>query len=114
LQDKVSPKMADDYRGAIFAAQAGIDSKDDMLSFTRKFFQSHNLQMPFVPDPTGQFTKEVEADRTLGEKLGVQHTPTIIVCTQHDWVHVTDVSLLYQTIDQALAEPGGPARKAAH
>ena len=114
LQDKVSPKTADDYRGAVFAAQAGIASKDDMLSFTRKFFQSHNLQMPFVADPTGQFTKEVEADRTLGEKLGVAHTPTIIVCTQRDWVHVTQVDLLYQTIDQALAEPGGPAKKAAH
>ena len=31
LQDKVSPKTADDYRGAVFAAQAGIASKDDML-----------------------------------------------------------------------------------
>ena len=116
LQDKVSPKTADDYRGAVFAAQAGIASKDDMLSFTRKFFQSHGLQMPFVSDPTGQLTKEVEADRTLGDKLGVQHTPTIVVCTQRGWVHVTDVSLLYQTIDQALAEPGSgaPAKKAAH
>jgi protein-disulfide isomerase len=114
LQDKVNPKVADDYRGAVFAAQAGIASKDDMLNFTRKFFQSHNLQMPFVADPTGQLKKEVVADRTLGEKLGVQHTPTIIVCTQRDWVHVTDVSLLYQTIDQALAEPSVPAKKAAH
>src|ERR1039457_4214046 len=44
LQDKVSPKTAEDYRGAIFAAQIGISSKDDMLNFTRRFFQSHGLQ----------------------------------------------------------------------
>ena len=106
LQDKVSDKTATDYRGAVFAAQTGISSKDDMLAFTRKFFQSHGLQIPFVADPTGQLTKEVTADRDLGLKLGVQHTPTIIVCNQHEWVHVTDVSLLYQTIDQVEADAG--------
>ena len=58
LQDKVSLKMADEYRGAVFAAQAGIASKDDMLSFTRQFFQTHGLQMPFVPDPTGQLPRK--------------------------------------------------------
>jgi len=57
LQDKVSPKTADEYRGAVFAAQTGIASKDDMLNFTRRFFQTHGLQLPFVPDPTGQFKK---------------------------------------------------------
>jgi hypothetical protein len=115
LQDKVSPKTGDEYRGAVFAAQTGIASKDDMLNFTRKFFQSHGLQLPFVPDPTGQFKKEVEADRTLGDKLGVAYTPSIIVCTQKEWVHVTDVSLLYQTIDELKAKVGAeaPAKKAA-
>ncbi len=115
LQDKVSPKTGDEYRGAVFAAQTGIASKDDMLNFTRKFFQSHGLQLPFVPDPTGQFKKEVEADRTLGDKLGVQYTPSIIVCTQKEWVHVTDISLLYQTIDELKAKVGAeaPAKKAA-
>jgi len=116
LQDKVSLKVADEYRGAVFAAQAGISSKDDMLSFTRRFFQTHGLQLPFVPDPTGQFAREVNVDKALGEKLGVYYTPCIIVCTQHEWVHVTDVSLLYQTIDELEARAGaaGPVKKAAH
>ena len=116
LQDKVSPKTGDEYRGAVFAAQTGIASKDDMLNFTRRFFQTHGLQLPFVPDPTGQFKKEVEADRTLGERLGVQYTPAIIVCTQHEWVHVTDISLLYQTIDELEAKVAAeaPVRKPVH
>lgn len=114
LQDKVSPKTADEYRGAVFAAQLGINSKDDMLSFTRRFFQSHGLQMPFVADPSGLITKEVEADRALGVKMGLAHTPTIIVCSQREWVHVTDVSLLYQTIDEVEAKAGPmPPVKAA-
>jgi hypothetical protein len=113
LQDKVSPKVGDEYRGAIFAAQMGINSRDDMTSFTRRFFASHNLQVPFVPDPSGQLMKEVQADKAIGTKMGLQHTPTIIVCSAREWVHVTDVSLLYQTIDEveAKAGPATPAVK---
>lgn len=115
LQDKVSPKMADDYRGAVFASQNAIASKDDLLNFTRRFFQQHGVQMPFVPDPAGVLAKEVQADHSLGEKMGLQHTPTIFVCTQKEWVQVTDVSQLYQTIDQMMAQAGsgGPAAKPA-
>jgi protein-disulfide isomerase len=109
LQDKVSPKVADEYRGAVFAAQLSINSKDDMLAFTRRFFQQHNLQMPFVPDPTGQLANEVKADRAVGEKMGLQHTPTIVVCSAHEWVQVTDVSNLYQVIEQVQAQAGSGA-----
>ena len=109
LQDKVSPKTADDYRAAVFASQNAIASKDDLLNFTRRFFQQHGQQMPFVPDPAGVLLKEVQADHSLGEKMGLQHTPTIFVCTQRNWVQVTDVSQLYQTIDQMMAEAGPSA-----
>jgi protein-disulfide isomerase len=106
LQDKVSAKTADEYRGAVFAAQAGIESKDELQSFTRRWFGSHGLQMPFVADPTGQFTKEVLADKAEGDRMGLTHTPTIIVCSQREWVHVTDISQLYQTIDEVEAKAG--------
>ena len=119
LQDKVSPKAADEYRGAVFAAQSGIASKDDMVSFTQKYFRAHGISVPFVVDPTGALKKEVEADRTLGEKLGVQYTPSIVVCTQKEWVHVTDIDYLYSTIDElekkVAAEPAAkaPVKKVA-
>jgi hypothetical protein len=68
-----------------------------------------------VPDPTGQFTREVNADKAMGERLAVYYTPCIIVCTQKEWVHVTDVSLLYQTIDALEASAGAapPVKTAA-
>jgi protein-disulfide isomerase len=109
LQHKISIKVADEYRGAVFAGQGGIANKDDMLNFTRHYFQTHGLQMPFVPDPTGQFTKEVNADKAMGERLAVYYTPCIIVCTQREWVHVTDVSRLYETIDALEARAGSAA-----
>ena len=43
------------------------------------------------------------ADRDLGEKLGLNETPTIIVVTPKGWIQVKDVSDLYQAIDQAEA-----------
>lgn len=115
LEDKVSPKVANEYRGAAFAGQSGITNKDDALAFTRRFFQSHGLQMPFVVDPTGELMKQVQADKALGQRVGVNQTPTIIVCSQHQWIHVTDVNLLYQAIDEVMAHagPAAPARTTA-
>lgn len=99
MQDKISPKIADEYRSAVFAAQTSIASKDDMLNFTRRFFQSHGGQMPFVVDPTGQFRREVMEDKALGEKMGLVQTPTLFICTAQSWVQVTEPTQLYQTIE---------------
>ncbi|WP_188759957.1 DsbA family protein [Edaphobacter acidisoli] len=104
IQDKINPKSAEDFRGAVFANQTAIASKEDLENFTRSYFQKHGWQMPFVMDPTGQFKREVITDRSLGERVGLSHTPSIFVVTAHHWTQVTDVSLLYQTIDTALAE----------
>ncbi len=104
IQDKISPEAAEAYRGAVFANQSAIASKEDLQNFTQKYFQQHGRTMPFVIDPTGEFTKEVQADYALGEKIGLTQTPTIFVATPKNWVQVTDVNQLYATIDAALAE----------
>jgi protein-disulfide isomerase len=106
IQDKISPKVADEYRGAVFAAQTGIANRDDLLRFTQHFFQTHGGQMPFVVDPTGDLAKEVKADRALGDKVGLNQTPTIFVCTAQSWVQVTNPDLLFQTIEAAEAKAG--------
>ena len=58
LQDKVSPEMAEQFRRDVFAAQLSIASKDDLQNFTRKWFQQHGQQMPFVMDPSGRLIAE--------------------------------------------------------
>jgi len=109
LQDKVSPLLAETFRRDIFANQPYIASKDDLAAFTRRWFQSHGLTMPFVMDASGACRNEVKADRALGDRLGVHGTPCIFVVTQQRWVQVADVGQLYHTIDQALAQTAGPA-----
>jgi hypothetical protein len=111
LQDKVSPDLAEEYRLAVFAAQMSINSKDDLQNFTRSWFQKHGKPMPFALGPDSLFGLEVQADYRLGERMGVQHTPTIIVIAPHGWVQVVDVSQLYTVIDQALAQTSGVPAK---
>jgi protein-disulfide isomerase len=104
LQDKVSPATAEEFRGAVFAAQNAIASKEDLANFTRRFFQSHKLNQPFVIDPVGLFAAEVNSDYTLGERIGITQTPTIWVVSQKTWVQVTDINQLYATIDNVESQ----------
>ena len=103
LQDKVSPELATEYRREVFASQFKIASQDDLNRFTQEFFSKHGKQLPFVLDPTGELARQVNADVALGNKLGLMHTPTIVVVTPRGWIQVEDVSDLYQAIDQAEA-----------
>ncbi len=113
MQDKVSPKLADEYRTAVFASQTAIGSRDDLMMFTRKFLQGHGQAVPFVVDPSGQLRKEVFEDKAVGEKLGLVQTPTIFVCTATNWTLVTDPTQLYQVIEQAEAQVGEHAATAS-
>jgi protein-disulfide isomerase len=113
LQDKVSPKTAEDFRRDVFANQMSIASKDDLEAFTRRWFATHGQNIPFVMDPSGLFTQEVKSDQTLGDRIGLTQTPTIFVVTNKGWTQIMDPTLLYQTIDAALAETGGDTKVAA-
>jgi protein-disulfide isomerase len=114
MQDKISPELAEDYRRQVFASQYRIETAQDLQNFTKQFMTSHGKQMPFVIDPTGQFEREVEADNSLGLKLGLRETPTIIVATPHHWIQVKDVSQLYTAIDEAEAMVGHETPAAVH
>ena len=107
MHDKISPDLAMDYRRQTFASQYRIASKDDLNNFTKQFMASHGKQMPFVVDPTGELAREVDADANLGERLGLNETPTIVVVTPKGWIQVKDVMQLYSAIDQAQASVGG-------
>jgi protein-disulfide isomerase len=104
LEDKVAPQVAEDFRRDVFANQRLIAGQDDLQQFTRRWFQSHGQQMPFVIDPSGRCAAEVEADCKLGLRLGVLHTPTVIVVTAHQWIEVTEPNQLYAAIDRAESE----------
>ena len=84
-----------------------------MADFTQKWAADHRIAMPFSVDPQGKLTAAVKADYALGQRIGMEHTPTIWVVTDHckgaPFVEVVDRRKLYQLIDQALADTKGAA-----
>jgi protein-disulfide isomerase len=106
IQDTISPQLADTFRRDVFANQPRIESKDDLTSFTRAWFQNHGKTMPFVIDPNGTCRNEVESDRAMGDRLGVKSTPCIFVVTQSKWTPVTDLTQLDSMLEDALAQTG--------
>lgn len=85
LQDKVGPKLADEFRTDVFHAQAAISNKDDLRQFTQRWLQQHGQKMPSVVDPAGALAAKVQADFDLGKRLNVTHTPTIVVVTKNNY-----------------------------
>jgi protein-disulfide isomerase len=82
IQQHISPKLADQYRSDVFAAQRSIANKDDLQRFTELWLQRHGQQMPFVIDPSQALSRAVQSDFDLGRRINVSFTPTIVVVTK--------------------------------
>ena len=108
--DTKSKKLGDDYRDAVFANQPSFaEDPNRMRQFTEKFANDHKVgPVPFAVDPQGTFTAQVKADQALGQRIGIDHTPTIWIVTSGSrgapFIEVLDPNKLYQIIDQALAD----------
>jgi len=116
--DTKSKKLGDDYRDAVFASQPSIAGLDGLRQFTENFAKNHNVQLPFAIDPQGKFAALVKADYALGQRIGIEHTPTIWISTANSkgapFVEVVDRTKLFQLIDQAIADTKSTPVKTAH
>jgi protein-disulfide isomerase len=117
--DTKSKKLGDEYRDAVFAAQISLGEDPNMLrQFTEKFAADRKIALPFAIDPLGKFQAAVKADYALGQRVGIEHTPTIWVVTANSkgapFVEVVDRSKLFQLIDQALEDTKGAVARTAH
>ena len=106
--DTKSKALGDEYRDEVFANQQSIVSPDCLRQFTQKFADSHKIALPFAMDPQGSLATLVKADYALGQRIGIEHTPTIWVVPANSkgapFVEVVDRTKLYQLIDQAIAD----------
>ena len=100
--DSQSKELGQQFRDFIFQHQPEI-VPDNLQNFAQRFATEHKTQLPFVIDPQGKFAAEVNADKELGRKVGIQHTPTIYVVSSRNpsrpFVEVTDSSQLFQMIE---------------
>jgi protein-disulfide isomerase len=90
------------FRDYIFQHQPEI-TPTTLQSFAQKFAAEHKVDLPFVVDPQGRFAAQVTADKDLGKKINIQHTPTIFVVSSRNparpFIEVTDTSQLFQLIE---------------
>ena len=101
--DTQSQKLGNEFRDQVFAHQLEI-TPGNLHGFAERFATEHKVDLPFVIDPQGKLAAQVNADRDLGNRIGINHTPTVYVVTNKNssqpYVEVTDTSQLFQTIDR--------------
>ena len=106
--DANSQTIGNDYRDEVFVNQPAIETPADLQQFTQQFAAQHGIALPAAIDPDGHLAELVKADYALGQRIGIEHTPTIWIVTNAahapPFVEVVDRSRLYLLLDQAEAE----------
>jgi protein-disulfide isomerase len=104
--DSKSKALGIEYRDYIFVHQPEI-IPSNLRVFSEKFAAENKVDLPFVIDPQGKLAAEVTAEKDIGNRVGIQHTPTIYVVSSKPgakpFVEVTDRTQLFQTIDAMRA-----------
>jgi protein-disulfide isomerase len=114
--DTKSKDLGEEWRHFIFTNQNSI-TKDNLRGVAERFAAEHKTSVPFAVDPTGQLKNEIQADFQLGQRIGVQHTPTIYIVSNSQrgtpFIEVADRSQMFQQIDQMIKQAGGTTEAAS-
>ena len=97
-------KLGDRFRDTVFQHQQEINS-GNLHAFAAQFAAQHKVTLPFNVDPQGRFAAAIRRDQAVGQRVGINHTPTLYVVTISQAVEVADRSQLYQIIDELKARP---------
>jgi protein-disulfide isomerase len=105
--DTQSKQLGDDFRTFIFQHQPEINPQN-LQQFLDQFAREHKTDLPFAVDPQGKLAAAIQADKDLGTRVGLNHTPTIYVVTNKasgaPYEEVTDRTQLFSTIDRMKVE----------
>jgi protein-disulfide isomerase len=100
--DKQSKELGDSFRDYIFQHQTEIFPAN-LRGFAERFAAEHKTSLPFVVDPQGTLAAAVKADRDLGQRVGIQHTPTVYLVSTNPSKPFLEVQKprdeLFQAID---------------
>jgi protein-disulfide isomerase len=76
--DQRSSDLGNDFRKLIYANQIQV-SRDNLPQWAQKFAGENKTAVPLDKDPDGKLAELVKADFALGQRIGVEHAPTIWV-----------------------------------
>ncbi len=107
--DMISKKLGDGWRDYCFENQPAI-TPDNLRNLADQYAKQNGATLPFLIDPEGKFAGQVKADFALGQRVGIEHTPTIYVVsnktTGKPFVEVVDRSQLFAIIDDMKNQAG--------
>src|SRR5947209_15777432 len=107
--DAKSKKMGEDFRGFIFQSQPNI-TRENLRQYVQKFADDNKVPLPFNIDPEGKLKAKVQADYALGQRINLEHTPTIFVigegASSTPFVEVVDRDKLSQYIENMQKQAG--------
>jgi len=114
--DNISSDLGNDFRKFIYANQIQV-SRDNLPQWAQRFAGENKIAVPLDKDkdkdkdkdPDGKLAELVKADFALGQRIGVEHTPTIWVVgnggvSQPLVEEVKDRDKLGQMIDDILSK----------
>jgi len=105
--DTHSEKLGDEFRDYVFSHQMEI-FPGNLRSIAEKFAADHKIALPFAIDPRGELAAKITADKNLGQRININHTPTIYLASGKPQgtplVEVKDKSQLFQMIDAMKRE----------
>jgi protein-disulfide isomerase len=114
--DTKSEKIGNHFRDYIYTNQIKINP-GNLQQFVQKFADENKVPVPFANDPDGKLTEKVKADYALGQRIGLEHTPTIFVIGRGSvstpFVEVVDRDQLNQIIED-MQKKAGTAKTATH
>ncbi|HLJ29917.1 MAG TPA: thioredoxin domain-containing protein [Candidatus Angelobacter sp.] len=116
--DTKSEKLGEDFRGYIYQNQPQI-TVDNLQQYVQRFADDNKVPLPFAIDPQGKLKEKIQTDYALGQRLGLEHTPTIFVIgnggASTPFVEVVDRAQLSQIIEdmQKKAGPASPEKRAS-
>lgn len=106
--DQISSDLGNEFRKFIYANQMQV-TRDNLLQWAQKFAGENKTAVPLDKDPDGKLAELVKADFALGQRIGVEHTPTIWVVgnggvSQPLVEEVKDREKLGQMIEEMLSK----------
>lgn len=114
--DTHSPALGEKFRHWVFENQTSIN-KQNLRGMAERFADENKLTLPTFVDPKGELAAKVQQDFKLGQEVGVQFTPTILVVsnTQRGEPFIEEVrdrTQLFQMIEE-MQKKAGDAKPAA-
>jgi protein-disulfide isomerase len=105
--DQTSKDLGNQFRDYMFANQLQINP-GNLRAYADTFAAAHKIGLPFSVDPQGKLEAQVTEDKNLGQRIGLDHTPTIYIVSAKPGMKPIEVqsnlSNLYELIDTTLKQ----------